>query len=161
MPLFVSRRRARFGLAAILLLGAVFRLAHIRWDEGTHLHPDERFMSMVEEKLARPASVAQYFDSARSPLNPYNRGFGSFVYGTLPVFLTRAVGAVVGLTGYDGSYVVGRALSGVFDLVTVWLVYLLTRRFAGRGTALVAAGLFAFCPWESSSRITGPSTRFW
>ncbi len=101
---------------------------------------------MVDERLAAPRGIAQYFDSKTSPLNPYNRGFGSFVYGTLPIFLTHAIGSAIGQTGYDGAYVVGRVLSGIFDLLTIWLVYRITRRFGRRRTALLAAGLFAMAP---------------
>ena len=43
--------------------------------------------------------------------------------------LAKAIAQPFGKAGYDGTYLIGRALSGVFDLVTVWLVYLLTRRF--------------------------------
>ena len=145
-PARVSPRLARVLFAVIVAAGAVLRLTHIRWDEGTHLHPDERFICMVDEKLAAPRSVAQYFDSKASPLNPYNRGFGSFVYGTLPIFLTHAIAAAIHKPGYDGAYLVGRVLSGVFDLLTIWIVYLLARRFGGRVAALVAAGIFAFTP---------------
>jgi YYY domain-containing protein len=141
----MSRARARVLLLAVLLCGAVLRFQGLNWDEGHHLHPDERFISMVEEKLAWPTSVRQYFDSSKSTLNPYNRGEGSFVYGTLPMLLAKAVGAPLKLRGYDGAYRVGRALSGVFDLVTVWLVYRITRRFARRRAALFAAALAAFC----------------
>jgi YYY domain-containing protein len=102
---------------------------------------------MVEEKLVAPRRLTDYFDSARSTLNPYNKGdTSSFVYGTLPMLLARAVGAVVHLSGYDGTYRVGRSLSAFFDLAAVWLVYLIARRFAGRGVSLVAAGFMAFCP---------------
>ena len=87
---------------------------------------------MVEEKLAFPKSLGEYFDSAHSPLNPYNRGNDTFVYGTFPIFLTKAVAGALHRDGYDGAYLVGRALSAFFDLLTVWLVYRLCRRFAGR-----------------------------
>ena len=83
---------------------------------GHHLHPDERFISMVEEKLSMPDHRSDYFDSTKSSLDPYNRGYGSFVYGTLPVLLAKGVGRLLGKTGYDGTYLVGRALSGLFDL---------------------------------------------
>ena len=104
---------------------------------------------MVEEKLSFPERLSDYFDSSRSSLNPYNRGQGSFVYGTVPVVLAKALGKLLGKTGYDGTYLVGRVLSALFDLATVWVVYLLTRRVAprlGRSAALVAAGLLTFCP---------------
>lgn len=123
----------------------MFRFQGLRWDEGHHLHPDERFISMVEEKLTAPRSVAEYFDSSRSSLNPYNHNEGSFVYGSLPMVLAKGLAALLHKKGYDGTYLVGRALSGLFDLVTVWLVYLLARRLMHRRGALFAASLMAFC----------------
>ena len=138
-------RRARAILLGLLLVGAFFRFQGLAWDAGHHLHPDERFISMVEEKIAFPKSVGDYFDSKRSTLNPYNRGEGSFVYGSLPMVLAKAVAQPLGKAGYDGTYRVGRALSGVFDLLTVWLVYRITRRFTNRRAALLSAGLMAFC----------------
>lgn len=144
-----ERLRARRIFVVLFAVGLLLRIAGLLWDEGHHLHPDERFISMVEEKLVVPDRLADYFDGAKSTLNPYNRGHGSFVYGTLPVVLAKAVGKLFGKSGYDGTYLVGRALSGLFDLLTAWIVYLLTRRVAprlGRNAALVAAGLLLFCP---------------
>lgn len=151
----LSSRQARFFLAGLLLVAAFLRFRGIAWDSGQHLHPDERFISMVEEKITAPGSLAEYFDSARSPLNPYNRGEGSFVYGTFPLFLTKAVAHAVGMPGYAGAYKVGRALSGLFDLLTVWLVYRVARRFAGRRASLMASSLFAFAP------LAIQSSHFW
>jgi YYY domain-containing protein len=142
----LSRKRARDILVILLFLGAFSRLEKLNWDEHHHLHPDERFISMVEEKLQAPSSLGQYFDSARSPMNPYNRGNDSFVYGTVPMFISKAVSALIGKTGYDGTFLAGRALSALFDLLTVWLVYRIVRRFAGRRSALLGAGLLAFSP---------------
>jgi YYY domain-containing protein len=144
----MSRQRARLLLALILAAGAVLRLRGFLWDEGHHLHPDERFISMVEEKVTFPGSLSAYFDSARSTLNPYNNGFGSFVYGTLPMVLAKAAGKLAGKTGYDGTYMAGRALSTLFDLLSVFLVYRIARRFAARGTALLAAALLSFCAFS-------------
>jgi YYY domain-containing protein len=141
-----SRKTARHLLGLLLLAGAVFRFQGLNWDQHHHLHPDERFISMVEEKLQPPSTIRQYFASSSSSLNPYNRGHDSFVYGTLPMLLAKAIGAVLGWKGYDGTYLVGRVLSGLFDLLTVWLVYRIARRFTARGPAIAAAGLLAFCP---------------
>jgi YYY domain-containing protein len=129
----------------VLAVGGVLRWQGLRWDAGHHLHPDERFISMVEEKLTVPHSLGEYFDSSRSSLNPYNHNEGSFVYGSLPMVMTKGVARLVGKPGYDGAYLVGRALSGFFDLITVWLVYRITRRFTHRRGALFAAALMAFC----------------
>src|SRR2546430_16534586 len=53
------------------------------------LFRSERFLTFVEDGTDLPSGVGQYFDSAESPLNPYNRGFGDFVYGTFPLFSVR------------------------------------------------------------------------
>lgn len=142
----MSRSRARLWLFVLLLAGAWLRLRGLNWDGNHHLHPDERFISMVEEKLVGPGSLRGYLDSKTSKLNPYNIGHGSFVYGTLPMLLAHWAGKLVGKTGYDGTFLVGRVLSTIFDLVSVWLVYRIARRFAGRRTALAASALLAGSP---------------
>jgi len=147
---FSSRRRTRGLLLLLFAVGLILRLIGLQWDQGHHLHPDERFISMVEEKLSVPDRLSDYFDSTRSSLDPYSRGYGSFVYGTLPVVLAKAAGRLVGKFGYDGAYLVGRVLSGLFDLVSAWVVYLLARRAGprlGRSAAFGAAGLLVFCPF--------------
>jgi YYY domain-containing protein len=124
-------------LGAILLLGAYFRFTGVNWDDYTHLHPDERFVWMVEMGLNWPKNLAQYFDTATSPLNPYNSG-SSFVYGTFPLFLTKAVGQLLEVSA-DKIHLLGRVLAGVFDLVTVWLMFFIGRRLYGKFAGLLAS----------------------
>jgi len=126
-------------LAAILLVGGYFRLVGLNWDQYTHLHPDERFITMVETSIQLPRSVGEYFDTARSPLNPYNRGYNSFVYGTFPLFLMRWLGEMVGQAGYDQIHLLGRAVSGLLDLGSVLLIFLIGRRLYDTGTGLLGA----------------------
>src|SRR5512140_1438500 len=86
---------------AVLLVAAYFRTVGLNWDDGQHLHPDERFLTMVESALQPvgassdqlgppPTAAAQqwrqsfasimpdctrwggYFDTFCSPLNPQN-----------------------------------------------------------------------------------------
>ena len=143
-----SVRKARLATAltllAIVLLGAALRFTGLDWDDGQHLHPDERFLTMVENSLSWPATLSDYWDTAQSPLNPYNRGHGSYVYGVLPVFITKAVGQLTGLTGYGGVYLAGRAVSGVMDLLCVVLVYAIGARLYDRRVGLLGAALLSF-----------------
>ena len=149
-------------LMAVLIAGAYLRLSHINWDEGAHIHPDERFLTMVEDALDLPKSLGQFFDSTTSPMSPYNKGYGFFVYGTLPIFIVRVVAEVVhrfnqsahlwmaapdvpmDLAGYGGVNLVGRALSGLFDLACLPLIFIVGRRLYGRKVGLLAALLLAF-----------------
>ncbi|HEX9014861.1 MAG TPA: DUF2298 domain-containing protein, partial [Chloroflexota bacterium] len=126
-------------LLAILALGAYLRLVGLNWDAFTHLHPDERFITMVENAIDLPRNAGEYFDSARSPLNPYNRGFDSFVYGTFPLFLVKWLGVQLNMSGYDEIHLVGRFVSALFDLGSVFLTFLIGRHLFGRWAALLGA----------------------
>lgn len=115
-------------LAGILIAGAYFRFTGLNWDSNQHLHPDERFLTMVVSSIQPLENPGDYFNTAKSTLNPNNQGYGFYVYGTLPLFIVRAAGEIVKQTGYDEIFLVGRALSGVFDLMTVLVVYLIAVR---------------------------------
>ena len=146
MPPAPRRRRdfpVYLGLALILVMAAYLRFVGLNWDEYTHIHPDERFLTMVESGIQVPERLSDYFDTGASPLNPHNRGFGFFVYGTLPIFLVRFVAEALQQTGYDQVHLVGRAASAAFDLVSVLLVYLVGARLYRRRVGLLAALLAA------------------
>ncbi len=152
----------RWILIAILIVAGFLRLTNLNWDEGTHIHPDERFLTMVVSALELPQSLGQFFDSTTSPMSPYNKGYDFFVYGTLPIFIVRvmaqvanelnqalslwntASGMPINMIGYDGVHLVGRALSGLFDLGCVWLIYIIGQRLYSKRAGLLAALLYAF-----------------
>ena len=132
-------------LLGVILLGAYFRFVGLDWDQNQHLHPDERFLTMVQTGIEPVKGIGEYFNTATSSLNPNNRGFGFFVYGTLPMFMVRYLGEWTGQTGFDQIQMVGRAVSGVLDLLTVLLVYLIALRLYGKQRlALLAAAFSAF-----------------
>ncbi len=112
-------------LLVVMLTGGYFRFVGLNWDDFTHLHPDERFLTdvasslgggirsslsgqveqqaQIDRCLARypdTGGVGGYFDAECSTLNPHNVGKGLYVYGTLPLFAARAAGdLMVSLTG--------------------------------------------------------------
>lgn len=129
-------------LFGVLLIGAYFRFTGIEWDDNHHLHPDERFLTMVESSITPVKSFSEYFDTANSSLNPNNRGYNFYVYGTLPIFIVRYVGQWFGQTGYDQIHVVGRVLSGVFDLGTILFIYLIGRKLYRNARVGLLAALF-------------------
>lgn len=73
----------------ILIVAAYFRFVGLNWDQSQHLHPDERFMTMVESALDPVHSLSDYFNTDTSSLNPHNRGYTFYVYGDLPVTIVR------------------------------------------------------------------------
>lgn len=130
-------------LIVVLLVGALFRFTGIEWDGTQHLHPDERFLTMVETGIAPVDDISSYFDTATSSLNPNNRGYTFYVYGTLPLFIVRYVGEWIGMTGYDQINVVGRVLSGLFDMGTIVFIYLIARRLYRHAQLGLVASLFS------------------
>ncbi|HUS82442.1 MAG TPA: DUF2298 domain-containing protein [Dehalococcoidia bacterium] len=165
----LSRALFPFLLAVILLLGFILRFWGVSWDQGTHLHPDERFITMVATDMRVPSSLGQYFDTDQSPLNPYNTdaGAGAFAYGTFPLFLTKVTGEVlqhndffplnlvkdgldkafagetVNWNGYDSIDLVGRLWSALFATGTVLMVFLTGKALYDRRVGLLAALLMA------------------
>src|SRR5512147_52167 len=92
----------------VLIVAATLRLTGVKWGEGYHQHPDELFLGGVLENLRahtctdpnvsvdacpedqqRWLTLGEVFDSAKSTLNPYNRGNATYVYGDLPFFIVR------------------------------------------------------------------------
>ncbi|MBI3953245.1 MAG: glycosyltransferase family 39 protein [Chloroflexi bacterium] len=132
------------GLLLVLALG--LRLYGINWDQGGLFHPDERFILWCASDLGQPASYYQQgyhpCGTAAAPWNPH-----WFAYGSFPLYVLKAAGAVQGWLGSPPSLyelrLAGRVLSALFDTATVLLVFILGWRLWGRGVGLLAAGLVA------------------
>ena len=58
---------------SILLVALAVRLYNVNWDENTHLHPDERFLSIVANDTDLPSSIGEYFNTRESSLNQIGR----------------------------------------------------------------------------------------
>ncbi len=138
-------------LALVVLAGGVLRFTGGEWDEGAHLHPDERYLAIVADNVDWPSGVREYFDVERSPLSPYNTEQGrDYLYGTLPLFATKLAAAVTGQEAYGELNLVGRRLAAALDTLTILLVFgigLLLLAPLGRSRAevgaLLAAALYA------------------
>ena len=126
----------------IIILAAFFRLYGINWDQGNHLHPDERFLTMVTNDLTWPRSFIDYFDTNTSGLNPHNKNFSFYVYGTWPIILTKAVAQLFSLDSYDKLNIVGRVLSALFDIATLLAVMATSLAITKQKRAALIAGLF-------------------
>ena len=134
-------------LFLILLSGLFLRLYGIDWDQGHHLHPDERMIIMVVEKLKlpQPFSLKALF-SPESSLNP-----NFFAYGSFPLYLLKGVSVLVGSVfgvkwaSYDYLVYLGRALSAFFDLGVLVLIFKIGKKVWGEKVGLWASFLYATC----------------
>ena len=139
-------QNVRVLLALVLLLAAWFRFHGLNWDEGHHLHPDERFLSSLTNDLTWPDSFANYFDPTTSTLSPYSLpNMGLFVYGTLPVYAVKWMAVLLDGNTYDEITLLGRAMSVLFDLGAIFILFLIGRRLYGQRIGLLAAALMALC----------------
>ena len=143
-------------LLLILVLAGFFRFTGLNWDESHHLHPDERFLTDVANRLQPVAGPLDYLRTSESSLNPYNAGFPTYVYGNFPMTVTRYVGSwvqeacvsfsldcPVRYDAYDGIFLVGRVLSGLMDLVSVLFIFFVGRRLYDWRVGLLASLLMA------------------
>ncbi len=128
--------------AGIMLLGAYFRFTGLNWDDGRHLHPDERFLTMVETSLVWPSSIGEYLNERKSTLNPRNVGYDYFTYGTLPTTIVKGAGILLNKTDYDRINLVGRAVSGILDLGSVLFIFLTGRIIFRDNRIAIMAGFF-------------------
>src|SRR5512139_2062466 len=76
-------------LLIVLLGAAYFRFVGLMWGDYSYPHPDERFLVWVVSDIAPVENLWDYFGTATSTLNPANRGHSYYVYGDLPVVVTR------------------------------------------------------------------------
>jgi YYY domain-containing protein len=167
----MSQRRLRIGFGLVLVIALAFflRMVGLNWDDYSYLHPDERFLSTITSKIGKEEFLSdavreecthresgQFFDTACSPYNPNNVNDGSFAYGTLPLFVVRAVALLAEQINlgqlenpqlwhsFDYIHLVGRATNAVFEILTIILVFTIGSRLFSSTQALLATAFYAF-----------------
>lgn len=144
-PTFLYKYKTLVVLSLILLAAYSLRSYGRDWDEGGHLHPDERMLVMVADRIHFPDN-----------LNP-----DFFNYGTLPIYLLRGSAQLLDMTtrswqpfaSYNGMLILGRTLSSLFDVGTVALIfYSMYRLTRNKISSLLASLLYgmAFFPIQNS-----------
>jgi len=130
-------------LLGIFVFGLILRVWGINWDSGFHIHPDERMLIMVTERI-------HFF----SQMNP-----DFFNYGSLPVYLLAGIAQLsdtffnARFDSYDGLLLLGRGLSTVMDMGVLLMVYLLGKfLFRNSHSALLSTFFYAiaFFPIQNS-----------
>lgn len=115
----------KFKLSIILLFlfSLSLRLYRLNWDNNNHLHPDERMIVMVSERISS------------SQLNPK-----FFAYGSFPIYLLHFISYLFS-ANYDSATLYGRILSAIFDSFTVILIIRLFYLLFKSSKASLLAGL--------------------
>lgn len=125
-----------------MAVGFFFRTYNLNWDQGYHQHPDERAIVMTVSALKFPSSFANFF----SPESSWNPHF--FAYGSLPFYLLRMTGDLIGyfdqaFAYYDKINLVGRVISAIADIGTLLLIYLFGKKLFNRTVGVLGAFLYA------------------
>src|SRR3989344_1630698 len=116
-------KRDRVLLLFIILIAVFFRFTGVNWDQGHHLHPDERFLTLVGTAMKIPGSLFDYLNPAKSSMNPANIGYPFFVYGLFPLTLTKLLAAFFNMDTYESFTILGRMLSGFIDVIGILALY--------------------------------------
>ena len=151
-------------LLAILAVALALRLYGINWDSGFGFHPDERsiymragcmydvlaetvghqsqscFRAFPEMESGMPG-LKTFFDAERSPLNPHWFPLGSVLIYVM-VFLRWVIELFTDISALDMRYL-GRPLSALFDVGTVFMVFLVGRKMFSLKVGLLAAAFTA------------------
>lgn len=157
----------------VMFIAFTFRFVGVNWDDHSHLHPDERFLTsmaanvgeaerLTGEAVARcpereddPQIIYDYFNTQCSVYNPNNVALGSFAYGTLPLYTVRITAQFAAdvnfgnldepedWTSYDFIHFVGRTLNALADTISVLFVYLIGWRLFSVRHGIIAAFLYA------------------
>lgn len=133
-------------LIGIFLLSLGIRFYGINWDGFQHLHPDERFLSMVIHDIQVPSNFFEYLNTQVSPLNPYNyKDYSFFVYGTFPIFLIKYLVSIIGLDTYDQAFIFGRSLTIFIDSINIFSLYFLSKLIFKNQKKLVFLPSLFYC----------------
>lgn len=150
-------------LLAILFLALALRIVGLNWDDHSHLHPDERFLTSMAAVVGEADNLTartrercqgsgkyEYFNTACSVYNPNNLDDGSYAYGTLPLFMVRLVSEQLAVYSDDDSWLtydyvhfVGRTVNSIADMMTVFFVFLIGTRLFSVRHGLIAAFFYA------------------
>ena len=126
--------RLKAGLILIIILGAVLRFTGLNWDEGQHLHPDERYISLVLTAVSLPSA------------SPFDTQYSSYIYGQLPLTAIKYLSVKLGFDSYDRAYILGRTISAILDTASILLVFILGRRLFNLRSGLFGALVYASIP---------------
>lgn len=136
---FLKIRQSTVLLILILILAATLRFYGLNWDSGNYLHPDERMIMMVADKIRLPETSAEW-SNVLTPASTLNPGF--FAYGSLPLYLLKAVSYLSG-ADFASMYISGRFLSALFDLGAILILYLLGQSLVNSRVGLLASFFYA------------------
>ncbi len=130
-------------LLGIMMLAALLRFTGQNWDEArtfTRTSASSPWWRPQSNGRRVPASTSI---PATNTLNPYNFEYPTFIYGTFPLYAAKLYGQLTGHTVYGNFHLASRSVSAIFDLLTIFFLFLIGRRLFNERIGL--AGVVALC----------------
>ncbi len=131
----IKNLKLKIVLLIVLSLGFLLRVYGLNWDEGHYLHPDER-LYINSSNIYLPKNLQEFF-SANSPLNQK-----MFLYGPLPLYIYKIVN--IFLLPQANFLITSRLASSVFSLLTIPLIFLISKQLFSTRTSVLSAFIFTF-----------------
>ena len=137
-------------------LGVFFRFYNMNWDSGALLHPDEYGLTNTLTQLRMPSSISDYFNTRIAPMSPYNKydlngettangPDNTMRWGQLPMLLIRTTAEALNRTGYQELRTLGRWLSALMDVGSIFILFVIARKLFDRTIALLSCAFFSLC----------------
>lgn len=129
-------------LVFVLMLGFLLRIYNINWDGSCCQHPDERAIIIFTLPLSFPKNINDFL-LPTSTLNPH-----FFAYGNLPLYLLKGASSIAAginpeLITYSKMDLVGRGISVLADVITIFIIFKITLLLFDKKTALFSAFIYS------------------
>ncbi len=165
----MPNKRTMLLLALIFVAAVLFRFYGLRWDDDIpgYPHPDERHLANTMSRIGlrlpgepadQPIDWRRLNDPAHSPLNPRRLIPGSedehydLAYGTFPIYIYRLTAVILSkltanpeLDEYYSYGLIGRSITALFSLLTVFWVYRIGERTFDTTSALLGTAFLGVC----------------
>ncbi len=131
-------------LLLFLIIAFAFglRTYGLNWDQESHLHPDERAITMFSLPLHLPSSINEFL----LPTSPWNPHF--FAYGSLPLYMLKGIAAIASIFDplaytYDQINLIGRFISALFDIGTLIIIFFFGKKLFSKTVGLLGTFFYA------------------
>lgn len=122
-------------ICILIIVGGFLRLYNINWDQSHFLHPDER-LYVNSSNIYLPKNLQEFF----SPNSPLNQKM--FLYGPLPLYIYKIVNIYI--LPQTSFIITSRLVSSVFSILTIPLIFLISKQIFSTRTSVLSAFIFTF-----------------
>ncbi|MBP8591316.1 glycosyltransferase family 39 protein [Candidatus Shapirobacteria bacterium] len=132
-----SEKKGKISFLLILVLSFFLRFFNLGWGEGSFYHPDENNMAQALSRLSWPKMDPQFYAYGQLPL--YLAFFSLKIYYWLRFSPSTTI-------TFPEAVLTLRFWSALLGVLSVWLVFLLAKKFFSKKLSLLPPLLAAFTP---------------